>query len=129
MIFLIVFFILSYGRKNGHILSITSRGILCYKYALNLDAVPAEINRADKKQIKELEEKEANLKLESSRLKEVAEIATHQAESISFRQQVQEKELTSLRRQLHDIQMETDEKTIIGTFCFVISYVSKEVDG
>ena len=83
--------------------------ILCF-----LDAVPAEINRADKKYIAELEEAGAKLKLEMSRLKEVAEIATHQAETVSSRQQVQEKELTSLRKQLHDIQMESDEKTIIG---------------
>ena len=79
-----------------------------------VDAVPAEINRADKKYIAELEESEATLKLEMSRLKEVAEIATHQAETVTSRQQVQEKELTSLRKQLHDIQMESDEKTIIG---------------
>ena len=76
--------------------------------------MPSEINRADKNRVKELEEKEAEFKLEVSRLKEVAEIATHQADTIAFRQQVQEKELVSLRRQLHDIQMETDEKTIIG---------------
>lgn len=76
--------------------------------------MPAEINRADKKYIAQLEESEAKLKLEMSRLKEVAEIATHQAETVTSRQQVQEKELTSLRRQLHDIQMESDEKTIIG---------------
>ena len=79
-----------------------------------IDAVPAEINRADKKRIADLEESEAKLKLEMSRLKEVAEIATHQAETVTSRQQVQEKELTSLRKQLHDIQMESDEKTIIG---------------
>lgn len=76
--------------------------------------MPAEINRADKKYIAQLEESEAKLKLEMSRLKEVAEIATHQAETVTSRQQVQEKEITSLRRQLHDIQMESDEKTIIG---------------
>lgn len=79
-----------------------------------IDAVPAEINRTDKKRVSELEESEAKLKLERSRLKEVADIATHQAETISFRQKVQEKELTSLRKQLHDIQMESDEKTIVG---------------
>ena len=80
--------------------------------------MPAEVNRVDKNRVTELEEKEAKLKLELSRLKEVAEVATHQAETIAFRQQIQEKELTSLRRQLHDIQMETDEKTIIGIFFY-----------
>ena len=79
-----------------------------------------EVNRADKNRVKELEEKEAKCKLELHRLKEVAEIATHQAETIAFRQQIQEKELSSLRKQLHDIQMETDEKTIIGIFSFKI---------
>eukprot|EP00794_Sanderia_malayensis_P012922 gene12922-14254_t len=79
-----------------------------------LNAVPASVSQADKKRIDQLEESEARLKLEMSRLKEVADIATHQAETVSARQQVQEKELTSLRRQLHDIQMESDEKTIIA---------------
>ncbi len=79
-----------------------------------IDAVPASVNLADKKRIEQLEESEAKLRLEMTRLKEVSDIATHQAETILSRQQVQEKELTSLRRQLHDIQMESDEKTIIG---------------
>ena len=93
------------------------RGINSYCNVLVLfatDAVPAEVNLADKKRIGKLEESEAKLRLEMGRLKEVAEIATHQAETVSSRQKVQNKELTSLRRQLHDIQMESDEKTIIG---------------
>ncbi|XP_065052482.1 centrosomal protein of 290 kDa-like [Rhopilema esculentum] len=79
-----------------------------------INAVPAEINRADKKRIGELEESAAKLRLEMSRLKEVAEIANDQAETVTSRQQAQEKELTSLRNQLLDIQMEGDEKTIIA---------------
>ena len=49
-----------------------------------------------------------------SRLKEVAEVASHQTEAIKAQQESQDKELTSLRKQLYDMQMESDDKTIIG---------------
>lgn len=61
-----------------------------------------------------MEESEGVLKVENSRLKEVADIAQHQTETVTLRQKSQEKELMSLRKQLYELQMETDEKTIIG---------------
>ena len=70
--------------------------------------------RTDKKMIKKLEESESNLRVECSKLKEIADIAQHQTEVVTLRQQSQDKEMTSLRKQLYELQMETDEKTIIG---------------
>ena len=61
-----------------------------------------------------LEESESKLQIEVSRLKEVAEVASHQTEAIKAQQEYQDKELMSLRKQLYDMQMESDEKTIIG---------------
>lgn len=76
------------------------------------------MNRADKSLIKKLEDKQGLLLYEHHRLKEIADIAQHQVGSITVRQKCQEKELTSLRKQLHDLQMETDEKTVIGRIRF-----------
>ena len=76
--------------------------------------VPADVNRADKIQVKKLEEKCGHLQNDNSRLKELAEISQHQMESITMRQQSQEKELISIRKRLNEMQMETDEKTVIG---------------
>lgn len=47
-------------------------------------------------------------------------------ESITMRQQSQEKELISIRKRLNEMQMETDEKTVIGQFDIVF-YIAREV--
>ena len=73
-----------------------------------------EAHEAVRRQMESLEESESKLKVEVSRLKEVAEVAAHQTEAIKGQQESQDKELTSLRKQLYDMQMENDEKTIIG---------------
>jgi hypothetical protein len=61
-----------------------------------------------------LEESESKLKVEVMRLKEISDVASHQAEAIQAQQESRDKELTSLRKQLYDVQMENDDKTIIG---------------
>lgn len=66
------------------------------------------------RRVQSLEESESKLKVEVSRLKEVAEVASHQTEAIKAQQESQDRELTSLRKQLYDMQMESDDKTIIG---------------
>ena len=76
--------------------------------------VPSEVNRVDKQQILKLEEQLAQLTFECSRLKEIADVAQHQTETVQVQITSQEKELISLRKQLYQQQMETDEKTIIG---------------
>ena len=78
------------------------------------DAVSRETHEDVTRQLNSLEESESKLKVEVSRLKEVAEVAAHQTEAIKGQQESQDKELTSLRKQLYDMQMESDEKTIIG---------------
>ena len=70
--------------------------------------------RADKKRIVQLEETDSSLRAESSKLKEMADIAQNQTATLMMRHTSQEKELVALRRQLYELQMETDEKTIIG---------------
>ncbi|XP_048578634.1 centrosomal protein of 290 kDa isoform X2 [Nematostella vectensis] len=77
-------------------------------------AVTHAMHESVVKRLQVLEESEARLKVEESRLKEVAEVAAHQAESLKSQQDGQERELMALRKQLYDVQMESDEKTIIG---------------
>ena len=79
-----------------------------------LDSVTQETHMAVTRRVQSLEESESKLKVEVSRLKEVAEVASHQTEAIKAQQESQDKELTSLRKQLYDMQMESDDKTIIG---------------
>ena len=74
----------------------------------------SQTHEAALKKIQNLEESETKLQIEVSRLKEIAEVASHQTEAIKTQQEYQEKELMSLRKQLYDMQMESDEKTIIG---------------
>lgn len=81
---------------------------------LVLDSVTQDTHSSVTRRVQSLEESESQLKVEVSRLKEVAEVASHQTEAIKVQQESQDKELTSLRKQLYDIQMESDDKTIMG---------------
>jgi len=78
------------------------------------NSVTQETHLSVTRRVQSLEESESKLKVEVSRLKEVAEVASHQTEAIKAQQESQDKELTSLRKQLYDMQMENDDKTIIG---------------
>ncbi|KAM7435378.1 hypothetical protein ABFA07_014699 [Porites harrisoni] len=78
------------------------------------NSVTQDTHAAVTRRVQSLEGSESHLKVEVSRLKEVAEVASHQTEAIKAQQESQDKELTSLRKQLYDIQMESDDKTIIG---------------
>ena len=64
--------------------------------------------------IQDLKQSEAKLKLENSQLKEVAEIARQQSVAMETWQTSHDIELSSLRHQLLDLQMQSDEKTVIG---------------
>lgn len=75
------------------------------------------VSDADRARITELETSENSLKIENSRLKEVADVALTQASSMEQQKVGQEKELLSLRQQLIDIQCQSDEKKVIG-LCF-----------
>ena len=88
------------------------KSVLCH--AFYLDSVTQEMHMAVTRRVQSLEESESKLKVEVSRLKEVAEVASHQTEAIKAQQESQDRELTSLSKQLYDMQMESDDKTIIG---------------
>jgi len=77
-------------------------------------AVTKAMHESVIKRLHACEESESKLKVEVSRLKEIAEVAAHQAEAVRANQENQDKELMALRKQLYDVQMESDEKTIIG---------------
>ena len=72
------------------------------------------VSDADRARISVLETSENALKIESSRLKEVADVALNQASAMEQQKTNQEKELLSLRQQLIDIQAQSDEKKVIG---------------
>ncbi|XP_032834088.2 centrosomal protein of 290 kDa [Petromyzon marinus] len=77
--------------------------------------VSRAVSEADRRQIRQLEESEAALRMEVSKQRDVAEVARAQAESWASRQHSHEKEVESLRRQLSDLQCRSDEKTLLGT--------------
>ncbi|OWF51997.1 centrosomal protein of 290 kDa-like [Mizuhopecten yessoensis] len=77
-------------------------------------SVTKAVSDADRKRITQLEEVEVTLRNEISKLKEVCEVATSQVKTLETLQLSREKENTSLRQQLLDFQMQSDEKTIIG---------------
>ena len=78
------------------------------------DCVLKSVSDADRTRISVLETSENALKIESSRLKEVADVALNQASAMEQQKTNQEKELLSLRQQLIDIQAQSDEKKVIG---------------
>jgi len=78
------------------------------------NSVLKSVSDMDRKHITELEQTEAVLINEVSKLKEVSDVATMQVHEIQTQQQSHDKELTSLRQQLLDIQIQSDEKTVIG---------------
>lgn len=62
----------------------------------------------------ELEESAVAHRNEISKLKEISEVATSQVKTLEMVQLSREKENASLRQQLLDFQIQSDEKTIIG---------------
>ncbi|XP_055888045.1 centrosomal protein of 290 kDa-like [Biomphalaria glabrata] len=78
------------------------------------NSVTKSISDADRKRISVLEETELTLKQEISKLKEMAEIASTQVRTLETQHIAREKEYQSLRQQLLDFQVQSDEKTIIG---------------
>ncbi|XP_061195068.1 centrosomal protein of 290 kDa-like isoform X3 [Saccostrea echinata] len=78
------------------------------------NSVTKEISEADRKKIMELEEAAVANRNEISKLKEISEVATSQVRTLEMVQLSREKENASLRQQLLDFQIQSDEKTIIG---------------
>uniref|UniRef100_A0A7N4NY10 Centrosomal protein of 290kDa coiled-coil region domain-containing protein n=1 Tax=Sarcophilus harrisii TaxID=9305 RepID=A0A7N4NY10_SARHA len=63
------------------------------------ESVSKQVSDADRKRILELEKSEMELKVEVSKLKEIADIAKTQVEALNSHQQSREKEVESLRMQ------------------------------
>ncbi|KAK3096658.1 hypothetical protein FSP39_002154 [Pinctada imbricata] len=78
------------------------------------NSVTKEVSEADRKKNMQLEEAQVNLRNEISKLKQISEVATSQVRNLEMIQLSREKENTSLRQQLLDFQIQSDEKTIIG---------------
>ena len=64
--------------------------------------------------VQELKTSETKLKLENAQLKEVAEVARQQSVAMEMWQRSRDLEMSSLRHQLLDLQMQSDEKTVAG---------------
>ena len=64
--------------------------------------------------IKELKRKEVELRLQNSQLQEVAEVSRQQVVAMETKRKSHDLELSSLRHQLLDVQMQSDEKSFVG---------------
>ncbi|XP_074082638.1 centrosomal protein of 290 kDa isoform X2 [Macrotis lagotis] len=78
------------------------------------ESVSKEVSDADRQRILELEKNEMELKVEVSKLKQIADIAASQVEALRSHQQSREKEVDSLRMQVLDYQAQSDEKALIA---------------
>ena len=93
-------------------------GLLWYDWMTYCLFPPACITQSDKesleRQLQSLRKSEAQLSLENAQLKEVADVARQQSVAMETWQKSHDLELSSLRHQLLDFQVQSDEKTIIG---------------
>ncbi|CAL8260677.1 unnamed protein product [Merluccius merluccius] len=78
------------------------------------DGVSKATSDADRARIAELEKAEAELRVEASRLREVSDVAKMQVSVLEARQQSRDQETDSLRRQVLDLQTQSDEKALLG---------------
>ncbi|XP_042549001.1 centrosomal protein of 290 kDa isoform X4 [Dipodomys spectabilis] len=78
------------------------------------DSVSRAVSDADRQRILELEKNEMELKIEVSKLREIADIAKRQVDFLNAQQQSRETEVKSLRTQLLDYQAQSDEKALIA---------------
>ncbi|MEE6480267.1 hypothetical protein FKM82_012520 [Ascaphus truei] len=78
------------------------------------NSVSKAVSDADRRRIVELEKSEAELKIETSKLRDLSDIAKMQVSTLAARQQSREKEVDSLRKQVLDYQDQTDEKALIA---------------
>ena len=65
--------------------------------------------------IKELEKIENELRIESDKLKEVADVARNQVEMFESKAEIENIEMEAFRHQVIDLQTQTDEKVISCT--------------
>ncbi|NWH65851.1 CE290 protein, partial [Geococcyx californianus] len=77
-------------------------------------SVSKAVSDADRRQIVDLERREMELKAEVSKLRELSDVAKMQVEALEARQQYRDKEVESLKMQILDYQVQSDEKTVIA---------------
>ena len=65
--------------------------------------------------IKELEKIENELRIETDKLKEVADVARNQVEMFESKAEIENIEMEAFRHQVIDLQTQTDEKVISCT--------------
>ncbi|XP_060891969.1 centrosomal protein of 290 kDa isoform X2 [Labrus mixtus] len=78
------------------------------------NSISKAVSDADRARIAELDKAEAELRIEVSKLQEVSDVAMMQASALQARQQSKEKEVEALRRQILDVQSQSDEKALIA---------------
>ena len=69
--------------------------------------------------IKELEKIENELRIESDKLKEVADVARNQVEMFESKAEIENIEMEAYRHQIIDLQTQTDEKVISRRHFFI----------
>ena len=69
--------------------------------------------------IKELEKIENELRIESDKLKEVADVARNQVEMFESKAEIENIEMEAYRHQVIDLQTQTDEKVISRRHFFI----------
>ncbi|XP_041072156.1 centrosomal protein of 290 kDa isoform X2 [Carcharodon carcharias] len=79
------------------------------------NSVSQAVSDADRSRITELEKSESELKIEVSKLRDVADVAKMQVSALEARQQSREKEVEALRKQVLDYQAQSDERALIAT--------------
>ncbi|XP_043564830.1 centrosomal protein of 290 kDa [Chiloscyllium plagiosum] len=79
------------------------------------NSVSQAVSNADRSRITELEKSESELKVEVSKLRDVADVAKMQVAALEARQQSREKEVQALRKQVLDYQAQSDERALIAT--------------
>lgn len=77
-------------------------------------SLPLEEKASLEGHIEALKKREAELKLQNSQLQEVAEVSKQQVVAMETKKKSHDLELSSLRHQLLDVQMQSDERSVIG---------------
>ncbi|KAJ0069801.1 hypothetical protein NL108_014667, partial [Boleophthalmus pectinirostris] len=78
------------------------------------NCVSKSVSDADRARVSELEKTEALLREEVAKLQEVSDVAMLQASALEAKHQSKEREMESLRRQILDLQSQSDEKSLIA---------------
>ena len=79
-----------------------------------MTSIPKEKFDSINAQVQTLQSRENELKLESDKLRQVADVACRQIEALEAKKANENLELEALRHEVIDLQSQTDEKSLIG---------------